>query len=73
MTGEHPFKEIRRAASVPVAVSNGQHPARPSDLSLVARGLDDGLWALLNKCWVREPSERLSIFEVNEELGRMWD
>ncbi|KLO10995.1 hypothetical protein SCHPADRAFT_491395 [Schizopora paradoxa] len=54
------------------ALQNQQHPARPTDPSVVARGLDDRLWALLTKCWAFEPSERPSIFEVSEELERMW-
>ena len=72
MTGEHPFMEIRRAASVPVAVTNGQLPARPVNPLFVDRGLDDRLWALLTRCWAHRPSERPNIFEVSEELDRMW-
>ncbi|KLO10997.1 kinase-like protein [Schizopora paradoxa] len=72
MTGEHPFKEIKRAPSVPVAVSSGQLPVRPSDSSLVARGLDNRLWALLTKCWAYVPSKRPNIVEVSAELDTMW-
>jgi len=72
MTGEHPYKEIRRAASVPSAVAKGQHPTRPSDPTVVTRGLDDRLWALLTRCWAQTPSDRPSIIEFNEELTNMW-
>ncbi len=71
MTGEVPFKHIRRATSVPMALTDGQRPERPSDPAVESRGLDDRLWALLARCWAQTPEDRPDIFAVNDELDSM--
>jgi len=72
MTGEVPFKHIRRATSVPMALTDGQRPERPTDPAVESRGLDDRLWALLTRCWAQTPEDRPDIFAVNDELDSMW-
>jgi len=72
MTGEVPFKHIRRATSVPMALTDGQRPERPTDPAVEIRGLDDRLWALLTRCWAQTPEDRPDIFAVNDELDSMW-
>lgn len=68
MTGEHPFRRIKRATSIPTALHNGERPERPSEAVIVERGLDARLWDLLTRCWEQDPYKRPTILEVLEEL-----
>lgn len=68
MTGEYPFTEIRRKSEVIIRVAQGKRPLRPVGDDYVQRGLDDKLWALLQRCWVSEPEKRPNIHQVLEEL-----
>lgn len=72
MTGDAPYKEIKKAMNVPKAVTEGQLPDRPTDLHVMERGMNDGLWTLLMRCWTKIPLERPSICVVNESLKTLW-
>ncbi|KLO11001.1 kinase-like protein [Schizopora paradoxa] len=72
MTGQVPFNQTRRTTSVLIAATDGLRPERPTDPAVEARGLDDRLWDLMNRCWAQEPEDRPSIKEVNDELEAMW-
>ncbi|KLO11007.1 kinase-like protein [Schizopora paradoxa] len=68
MTGEAPFNHIKMDTEVPLAISKGGRPNRPeNDL---ARGLDDHLWELVERCWAQNPDDRPNIFDVNNELDQ---
>ncbi|TDL24383.1 kinase-like protein [Rickenella mellea] len=60
MTGKPPFMEIRRDGAVMKAIMNGQTPRRPVG-DLVKYGLDDKLWAVMEKCWSHDPTQRPEI------------
>jgi len=54
---ERPFVEMP-TYSVTVMVLNNKIPLRPEDEGAKARGLNDGMWDLMTKCWVRYPAQR---------------
>ncbi|TDL24377.1 kinase-like protein [Rickenella mellea] len=60
MTGKPPFMEIRRDGAVMKAIMNGQTPRRPIE-DLLKYGLDDNLWAVMEKCWSHDPTRRPEI------------
>jgi len=64
MTHQPPFSHIRHATEVVIKSSKGELPRRPTEPRVLERGLDDDLWALLNKCWSPRSAERLVIAEV---------
>lgn len=68
MTTAHPFSYIKRSPLVLKALMTGERPRRPEDPMYVARGLDDAMWALLQRCWREEPEQRPTIDEVLEVL-----
>ena len=46
-------------------VLKGERPSHPGpDSKAVARGLDDDLWKLCEKCWGHEPQHRPTMAEV---------
>jgi len=71
MTDKPPFPDIKHA-SIPSMLKAGKRPEQPTDESVIIRGLDDKLWALLTRCWSQEPLERPDIYQVNKELESMW-
>jgi len=73
MTGDRPFKNDESPLSVRGKIGNGLRPKRPKKgSSAVRRGLDDRLWDLITRCWAQDPKDRPDIFEVSEELDKMW-
>ena len=68
MTGEHPFSHIKRTSEVLIRMQQGDRPRRPTDPEIVARGLDDNLWRLLEQCWQEDPAVRPKIEEVLSRL-----
>ncbi|KDQ08470.1 hypothetical protein BOTBODRAFT_37909 [Botryobasidium botryosum FD-172 SS1] len=54
LTGEIPFSELN-SNQVLLEVIGYKHPARPRDDDAVERGLDDGMWRLMQKCWSKDP------------------
>ncbi|TDL15515.1 kinase-like protein, partial [Rickenella mellea] len=57
MTGRPPFMEVRGDGAVMKAITNKQTPQRPAEVFL-KYGLDDDLWALMEKCWNYVPGQR---------------
>ena len=68
MTGKEPFYYVKRQPEVLMRIQQGQRPERPTDPEVIERGLDDKLWDLLQRCWLREPEERPSIEQILQEL-----
>jgi hypothetical protein len=53
------------------AVTKGKRPARPSDNISGKRGLDDGIWQLIVRCWGMIPTGRPSASHVVRQLHSM--
>jgi hypothetical protein len=51
MTHEEPWAFMPLSTQVLLRVCRGDTPPRPMDPIVAERGLDDALWALLEKCW----------------------
>jgi len=68
MTGKSPFAETRRTTEVIIKVREGKRPARPTEVEVGERGLDDKLWGLLVRCWDAKPANRPTIDEVLANL-----
>ncbi|KAG2156432.1 kinase-like domain-containing protein [Suillus clintonianus] len=68
MTHEEPWKSVRLATQVILKVCQGETPPRPTDPVVAERGLDDALWALLEKCWCMNMHDRLTMKEIADCL-----
>lgn len=64
MTHEEPWVSVRLATQVILKVCQGETPPRPTDPVVVKRGLDDALWALLEKCWCMNMHNRPTMKEI---------
>jgi len=62
LTGNVPYFG-RNDRDVLVIVQGGENPQRP------AKGIDDQVWVLLEKCWNRDPATRPTTIEVNNTLS----
>ncbi|KAF9224289.1 kinase-like protein [Gyrodon lividus] len=51
MTHATPWSTIRHTTQVIIQVASGKKPPRPLDEATIARGLDDHLWEVMQKCW----------------------
>lgn len=65
LTGKQPFSEYRSGAAVISALVRGRQPKRPTEH---IEWLGDGVWALMQRCWDREPSSRPTMEEVVVDL-----
>lgn len=63
-----PFAEFKRAPQVVMRVFSGGRPRRPSSEEALRRGLDDGIWALMEACWAENAEERPDAVKVKEWL-----
>lgn len=68
MTHDEPWATVRLAPQVLLKVCKGETPPRPTDPAAVKRGLDDALWALLEKCWCFNMHDRLTMKEIVNSL-----
>ena len=66
--GRPPFFGLTPEYRVISAVVQGNRPRRPSLDLYAARGLDDAIWALINKCWGMNPTQRPSADNVVQSL-----
>ncbi|KIK95129.1 hypothetical protein PAXRUDRAFT_33151 [Paxillus rubicundulus Ve08.2h10] len=57
MTHAMPWSTVRHTTQVIIQVASGKKPPRPIDEATIARGLDDHLWEVMQKCW-DEPDKR---------------
>ncbi|QRW07757.1 Tyrosine kinase domain protein [Ceratobasidium sp. AG-Ba] len=68
VTARKPFCEYKSNPYVAIAVVQGAHPKRPSELGVNAY-LGDERWNLLLKCWAFESSSRPTASEVTEMVS----
>ncbi|KDQ64686.1 hypothetical protein JAAARDRAFT_28325 [Jaapia argillacea MUCL 33604] len=64
ITHDQPFSYVKHTTEVVVKVSLGGSPRRPTDPTMVARGLDDNLWHLMERCWEKDRTRRPTIGDV---------
>lgn len=69
MTGEDPFPELELDLAVAFEVSKGRLPKRPGP-ETTSRGLTDGLWALMLKCWGK-PDDRCTMAEIKVAIKHL--
>lgn len=50
------------------AVRKGKRPPRPSDDRCRIRGLNDGIWDIIETCWAQEVTHRPSTHQIVELL-----
>lgn len=67
-THKQPFSGVKHMTAVVIQSARGDRPPRPTDPLVIARGLDDKLWYLMERCWSGEPSMRPDIHTVIAEL-----
>ncbi|KAJ7936914.1 kinase-like domain-containing protein [Mycena leptocephala] len=67
-TGEQPFWSIQPDIAVALRVLDQKRPLRPSSSGPPdgTRAMSDGLWAIVEACWVHKPSDRP---DMNKVLG----
>ena len=68
MTHEVPWHTIRHTTDVIIKLFTGEMPPRPEDPVVIARGLDDNLWLLTQRCWSTTTKERPSTRDIQELL-----
>ncbi|KAH8119622.1 kinase-like protein [Phellopilus nigrolimitatus] len=64
MTSQEPFSYYKYDTIVLIKRNEGEKPKRPDGRLIKQRGLDDGLWELLNRCWAGNPDDRPSIQDI---------
>ncbi|KDQ18665.1 hypothetical protein BOTBODRAFT_103908, partial [Botryobasidium botryosum FD-172 SS1] len=69
LTGEIPFPGLADQAII-LHLDTGRYE-RPANSDAMACGLDDEMWALILKCWNRDPPKRPTAAQVVERLLRM--
>ncbi len=65
LTGKPPFPEYRSDAAVIRALMSGVQPKRPTEQ---IEWLTDGMWALMQRCWAKEPGSRPTMEAMVTEL-----
>ncbi|KDQ57135.1 hypothetical protein JAAARDRAFT_78967 [Jaapia argillacea MUCL 33604] len=63
LTHDHPFMGLRRS-EVAIELYFGNIPARPIEPVVISRGLNDDMWDLMVRCWVKDRFSRPDIHEV---------
>lgn len=64
LSGQVPFSDLKSNYLIAVAVWEGKRPPRPTHPSCT-----DGLWTLIQRCWVQEPQSRPEIHEVSQTFS----
>jgi serine/threonine protein kinase len=71
LTGKRPFREHRSDAAVVQALTAvNERPRRPEGYE-VERWLTDDLWALLQRCWAKQPDLRPTMKDVVSVLTEL--
>ena len=69
MTHDKPYADIKNEGKVLKQKLTGALPNRPLDECVIKRGLDDGMWELLCKCWSTNRDDRPLIGELIMRLA----
>ncbi|EPQ59367.1 kinase-like protein [Gloeophyllum trabeum ATCC 11539] len=68
MTVLEPFSYIKHTTEAVVEVAKRNRPRRPTEQVVVARGMDDKLWSILQACWKAERTDRPHIRDIVENV-----
>lgn len=68
LTGNRPYNNRPRDANVIEDLVAKRLPERPTDPTVVARGLSDQLWSLIGRCWRWDPLERPTMTVIRESM-----
>lgn len=72
LTDQIPFHEVKRDITVVFRASRGIRPTKPASAALPLLELNDGIWQIMQQCWVDDPDKRLTIHQVLERLREVW-
>jgi len=67
-SGTIPFHDLPNDSRVLAAIQEGKRPAPPLDDLSRVRGWSDEMLHLIEACWTKEPSDRLSVDRIVETL-----
>jgi len=68
ITNQQPYSYIKHTTEVVIKSATGARPNRPTEPHIIARGLDDHLWELMNTCWNNDSTARPTIDKVLAQL-----
>lgn len=66
LSGNQPYSHIQRDLSVLNEIENSRVPPRPE--AEASRGITDGMWNLLTRCWGTDPKSRPSMTYIRAQL-----
>ncbi|KDQ49290.1 hypothetical protein JAAARDRAFT_82247 [Jaapia argillacea MUCL 33604] len=69
-TGHQPYHDLPMNMQVMGAIIAGVKPGRPTEPSVVAAGLDDNVWEVVNQCLDHQATMRPGMAEVAQRLKR---
>jgi hypothetical protein len=72
-SGTYPFDDIMKDGAVIFAIQEGRRPSPPSHNLSRLRGWSDEILHLIEACWTKNPSERLSVSDIVEKLHALPD
>ena len=72
MTGCQPYNDVDNDITVAINLSKWQLPPRPGPM-VTEQGLTDDLWALMLKCWHKNPHQRPTMTEVKDKIKKIRD
>lgn len=70
ITGWRAWYDLPLDAAVYRAIMDGARPKRP-DRSVMDNSIVDTLWALCERCWAADPTQRPEIHEAHNRLARL--
>ncbi|KAF9443788.1 kinase-like protein [Macrolepiota fuliginosa MF-IS2] len=70
LTGEIPFYELSREATVILRVIKGITPTKPTS-NPDSLELTDEIWRIMERCWKLVPNERPSVDQVTQDLRQL--
>jgi len=68
ITNQQPYSYIKHTTEVIIKSAQGARPRRPTELHIIARGLNDNLWDVMTSCWSNDPAARPFIDQVLARL-----
>ncbi|KAJ3555728.1 hypothetical protein NP233_g12141 [Leucocoprinus birnbaumii] len=67
-TGHIPFYEVFRDQTVILKIHRGERPTRPNPEIFSRNGMTEGIWRLMQDCWLTSPKDRPTASDVLARL-----